>query len=252
MICRSWSRFVFAALFMWTTIVATAGEVTVSAASSLTNAFNEIARAYEAQNTGSRVLLNFGASGALVQQIAKGAPVDVLASADQETMDLAEKKGLVAAAERHNFVRNLLVAVVPKEASAFPRKIDDLTQPAFKRIAIGNPASVPIGRYSRRALVAAECWDAVSVKAIHTQNVRQSLDYVARGEVDVGFVYITDANTMKDKINVAFEVPLDISISYPIAVIKNSNNAGEARRFVAFVLSPPGQAILASHGFLKP
>jgi molybdate transport system substrate-binding protein len=229
-----------------------AAGVTVSAASSLTNAFKDIAHGYEAQNPGSKVALNFGASGALLQQIAKGAPVDVLASADQETMDKAQQQGLVKAADRREFARNTLVLIVPSDSAASFRKLDDLAQPGVKHIAIGNPASVPVGRYTRRALQAAGLWDALQPKTIGAQNVRQSLDYVARGEVDAGFVYATDAALMKDKVRVAFDVPLDVAISYPIAATAAADNRAEAARFVGYVLSPAGQAVLARYGFRKP
>jgi molybdate transport system substrate-binding protein len=175
-----------------------------------------------------------------------------LASADQETMDTAQRQGLVQAADRRDFARNALVLIVPSDSAASIRKLEDLAQPGIRHIAIGNPASVPAGRYTRHALQAARLWDAVQPKAIGTQNVRQSLDYVARGEVDAGFVYATDAALMKDKVKVAFEVPLDVAISYPIAAIAGGANRAEAARFVGYVLSPAGQAVLARFGFRKP
>jgi molybdate transport system substrate-binding protein len=229
-----------------------AAELTVSAASSLTNAFKEVAQGYQARYPGDKVALNFGASGALLQQIAKGAPVDVFASADQETMDMAQRQGLVKAADRRDFTRNALVLIVPSDGAAAIRKLGDLARPGVKHIAIGNPASVPAGRYTRHALQAARLWEAVQPKAVGTQNVRQSLDYVARGEVDAGFVYATDAAQMKDKVRVAFEVPLDVAISYPIAATAGGAHRLEAARFVAYVLSPAGQAVLARFGFRKP
>jgi molybdate transport system substrate-binding protein len=229
-----------------------AGDLTVSAAASLTNAFREIAQSYQTQYPDAKIALNFGASGALLQQIAKGAPVDVFASADQETMDMAEKQGLVAASERRDFVRNVLVLIEPADTKLAIKRLEDLGQPGIKRVAIGNPASVPVGRYTKHALEAAKLWSVVEAKAINTQNVRQSLDYVARGEVDAGFVYATDAAIMKDKVRVALEVPLDIAISYPIAKTTASANGEEARRFVGFILSPAGQAILNKYAFRKP
>lgn len=229
-----------------------ATDLVVSAASSLTNAFNDIARSYEEQHSGTKVLLNYGASGALLQQIAKGAPADVFASADQETMDQAVAHNLVFAGDRRNFVQNALVVVVPMGARVRVAQLSDLAGAPVARVAIGMPASVPVGRYTRHALEAAKLWAAVEPKAIYTQNVRQSLDYVARGEVDAGFVYGTDAAIMKDKVRVAFSVPLDVPIAYPIARTRVGANAAEAKRFVDFVLSPTGQAILGKYGFLKP
>jgi molybdate transport system substrate-binding protein len=232
--------------------LARAGDLHVSAAASLSNAFKEIAERYEARHAGTKVLLNFGASGALLQQMAKGAPVDVFASADIETMDMAAKQGLIVNGERRDFARNSLVVIVPRDSRITLKRLQDLGQPAVQKVAIGNPASVPVGRYTRHALDSAKLWTGIAPKAINTQNVRQSLDYVARGEVDAGFVYGTDAALMKDKVKVAFEVPLDIAIAYPIARTAASLDAPEARRFIDFVLSPAGQAVLASYGFRKP
>ena len=235
-----------------TASMALAADLTVSAAASLTNAFKDIAQSYEAQNPGTKVLLNFAASGALLQQMAKGAPVDVFASADQETMDRAEKEGLVKTADRKNFVRNTLVLIVPTDAKTMPANLGELTQAGITRVAIANPASVPVGRYSQTALDAANLWTALQAKAINTQNVRQSLDYVARGEVDAGFVYATDAAIMKDKVKVAFEVPLQTTILYPIAKTAASSNAAEATSFINYLATPAAQDILGKYGFAKP
>ena len=245
------SAFIGAALVCLSTL-AQAGEFTVSAAASLTNAFKEMAQGFEHQNPGSKVLLNFGASGALLQQIAKGAPVDVFASADEESMDQAEKQGLILTSGRRKFARNTLVVVIPADTASRVGALKDLNAPQIQKIAIGNPASVPVGRYTQRALEAAKLWTALQAKVVNTQNVRQSLDYVARGEVDAGFVYATDAAIMKDKVRVALSVPLQEAIHYPIAPIAGSTHAEEARRFVAYVLSPAGQQTLAKYGFLKP
>lgn len=231
---------------------AMAAEVVVSAAASLTNAFKDIGQAYEAQYPGAKVSLNFAASGVLLQQMAKGAPVDVFASADEETMDKAQAQGLVAATDRHPFVRNSLVLIVPSDSKLTLNNLDQLTQPSVTRVAIGNPASVPVGAYTQKTLETAKLWTAVQAKAISTQNVRQSLDYVARGEVDAGFVYGTDAALMQDKVKVAFTVPVEKPISYPIAKTVASANAEEARRFVAYIQSAPAQAIFGKYGFLKP
>lgn len=232
--------------------LAQAGEVTISAASSLTNVFQDIARSYETEYVDARVMLNFGGSGGLLQQIAKGAPVDVFASADQETMDIAAMQNLLAADTRQDFARNTLVLIVPSDSPIRLGQLTDLQQSSVERVAMGNPASVPAGRYSRQALTAANLWDNVQDKVINTQSVRQSLDYVARGEVAAALVYATDARLMKDKVKLAFTVPLEADISYPIAQVRDSANSDEAKRFITYLQSPVGQDILARHGFLKP
>ena len=246
------SRIVLSAALALGSTMALAADITVSAAASLSNAFKELGQNYESAHPGDKLLFNFGASGALLQQLAKGAPVDVFASADQETMDSAVQQSLVNRADRKDFVRNTLVLVVPGDSKQTLTKLEDLTQPGVQRVAIGNPASVPVGRYTQHALETAKLWTAVSPKSIPTQNVRQSLDYVARGEVDAGFVYSTDAATLKDRVRIAFTVPLNQAILYPIARTRDSAHGAEAQRFVDYVLSPAGLAVLQRHGFSKP
>jgi molybdate transport system substrate-binding protein len=125
-------------------------------------------------------------------------------------------------------------------------------RPAIKRIAAGDPASVPVGRYTKGALEAQGLWESLSAKTVLAQNVRQSLDYVARDEVDAGFVFATDAAVAKDKVKVIMTVPTTTPISYPMAVIAQSKHQGEAQAFESFVLSSEGQTVLAQYGFLKP
>lgn len=234
------------------TVPAWTAELTVSAASSLTESFRELGAAYEKAHPGTKVDFNFAASGVLLQQISRGAPVDVFASADETTMDQAQQQDLLAAGTREVFAVNALWVVVPPQAKAPPRALADLAGAGVQRIALGNPDSVPVGRYAKGALEVAGLWPSVQGKAITTQNVRQSLDYVARGEVDAGFVYATDAQAMPNRVRRAFAVPVAGRIAYPLAVIKASPQQAEARRFTAFLRSAQGQAILAKHGFGKP
>lgn len=239
-------------LGMLAAVPAWAADLTVSAASSLTESFRELGAAYERAHPGTKVDFNFAASGVLLQQISRGAPVDVFASADETTMDQAQQQDLLAAGTREVFAVNALWVVVPPQAKAAPRTLNDLAGAGVQRVALGNPDSVPVGRYAKGALEAAGLWPSVQGRIITTQNVRQSLDYVARGEVDAGFVYATDAQAMPDRVRRAFAVPVAGRIAYPLAVTRASAQSAEARRFTAFVRSAPGQAILAKHGFGKP
>jgi molybdate transport system substrate-binding protein len=229
-----------------------AADLTVSAAASLTNAFKELAPAFEARNPGTKLLLNFAASDALLAQIARGAPVDVFASADQETMDRAQAQQLLAGGSRRDFAGNSLVLVAPSDGTLALAALADLKQPAVRRIALGQPSGVPAGRYAKGALEAAKLWAEVEPKAVYAQNVRQALDYVARGEAEAGFVYGTDAALLKDKVKVALTVPTGTPIRYPVALIAGSPNPAAARAFVDYLLSPAGQAVLARHGFQAP
>lgn len=230
-------------------VPAWAESITVSAAASLTDAFKNIAKAYEQQHPKDKVLLNFGASGSLLQQIDKGAPVDVFASADQETMNLAQQKNIIRAKDRVNFVGNSLVLITPVHSRLGLKRLADLKQSGVHHIAIGNPATVPAGRYTKAALEQAKVWSVIEPKLVNTQNVRQALDYVSRQEAEAGFVFGTDAAIMKDRVKVAFAVKTQQPITYPIAPIANSKNSAAARQFIRFVRSPAGQKILHQYGF---
>ena len=229
-----------------------ATDLTVSAAASLSNAFKELATIFEIQNPSIKVQLNFAASGVLLQQIVKGAPVDVFASADQETMNQAQQQGFIEPQARQNFSSNTLVVIVPQEVKSKPLGLSDLTKENFQKIAIGNPGSVPVGRYTKSILETKKLWSLIKPKMIGAQSVRQALDYVARGEVDAGFVYSTDASIMADKVAIAFTVPTNSPILYPIAPLSTSHNVIMAKKFIMLVNSLQGQNILNKYGFGKP
>ena len=229
-----------------------AGEITVSAAASLQNAFVEIGREFEAANPGSKVVFNFGASGQLVQQIVSGAPADVLATADLDSMDKAGRQGLLLEDTRTTFASNSLVMVTPADGPDRLTSLADLADTTVKRIALGSPGSVPAGSYAKEALDLAGKWEALQPKYVFGQNVRQVLDYVARGEVDAGFVYATDVAIASKDVKVVAAVPTKRSILYPIAAVKGTANPAAARDFVAWVRSEPSQRILAKFGFGAP
>ncbi|MGJ7581128.1 molybdate ABC transporter substrate-binding protein [Variovorax sp. RHLX14] len=233
---------------------AQAQELVVSAAASLTNAFQAVGTAFEKAHPGAKVTFNFAASGPLLAQIQQGAPVDVFASADQETMNRAATAKLLAEGTRADFARNTLVLIVPATgpASPAPATLADLAGPAFKRVSTGTPTTVPVGRYTVEAVRQAGLADALEPKWIYGESVRQVLNYVARGEVDAGFVYRTDALIERDKTRIAFTVPTTTPVSYPIAQIAASRNAALGKDFVAFVRSAPGQQILEGFGFSQP
>lgn len=231
---------------------AQAQDLVVSAAASLTQAFQDIAVEYQKAHPGQKVVYNFAASGALLAQIQQGAPVDVFASADQPTMDRAAAAKVLADGTRADFARNTLVVVVPAGSRRQPRELKDLTDPGFTRIASGTPASVPAGRYTADAVAAAGLTDALQSRWVFGESVRQVLNYVARSEVEAGFVYRTDALIEAEKTRIAFTVPTAHPVSYPIAQVAASRNAQAARDFIAFVRGSAGQAILQRYGFSPP
>jgi len=237
-----------------TSVPAAAQTLIVSAAASLTNAFKEINILFEQTNPGVKVDMTTGGSGTLLQQIAGGAPADVFASANQSTMDRAQTQNLIDASTRRNFVSNSLVVIVPAQSKTNINNLAALRQSGIARIAIGKTDNtVPVGTYTKRVLEESGDWNALSAKFIPGDNVRQVLDYVARGEVDAGFVYATDAALMKERVRVVLTPPTSSPITYPIAVIATSKQARLAGQYVAFVASNgEARAVLDKYGFGKP
>jgi molybdate transport system substrate-binding protein len=224
----------------------------VSAAISLKNAFEEIGKAFMQKNPGTKVVFNFGASGDLIRQIEGGAPVDVFASAAQKDMDDIEKKDLITPNSRKDFAKNVVVLVKPGNSNLPIQSLNDLQRGEVKKVAIGNPKTVPAGRYAEEGLRYFNLWDAIKDKLIFAENVRQVLDYVARNEVDAGLVYSTDAIVRSKEVKVVLKLA-DGShrpVVYPIAVIKGTKEESLAKAFVYFVISAEGQRILSQYGFI--
>jgi molybdate transport system substrate-binding protein len=205
---------------------------------------------FEKAYPGTNLVLNFASSGSLLKQMQQGAPVDVFASADQTTMDRAET--LIDPASRVDFARNGLVLIVPAEDGMDLNAPEQLKEERFKLVAIGNPDHVPAGRYAKGALEAAGLYEALTPKFVLAESVRQALDYVARGEVQAGFVYATDAHLRADQVRVAAEVAGHKPITYPIALLKDTERKEMGQKFIDFVKGKEGQAILAGFGFKQP
>jgi len=227
-------------------------ELTISAAISLKDAFEEIGKLFQKQHADVKICFNFGASGALAGQIEAGAPVDVFASAAQKDMDVLQGKGLLLARSRSNFARNSLVFIAPAKAAMHLRAADDLRMPDVKKIAIGNPATVPAGRYAIEALRSFQLYETLKPKFVFGENVRQVLDYVARGEVDAGIVYKTDAFVQPGGVSVFLQPPEESHspVLYPIAVLAASKNVARAQQCVDFVSTAVEvRTILQKYGF---
>jgi molybdate transport system substrate-binding protein len=224
-------------------------ELIVSGAASLTNVFGEIGKRFESASPGTKVVFNFAASGPLLQQIEKGAPVDVFASADQKTMDQAMEKKLILTDTRRNFASNRLVLITPGDSKVTVGSLRDLGLEKVARVSLGNPETVPAGRYAQELLSNEGLWEILKPKFIYGNSVRQVLDYVVRGEVDAGFVFATDAAMAKDKARVALTAEKHKPISYPIAVVATTHAKETAQRFIDYVLSPEGREVLSRYGF---
>ncbi len=230
---------------------ATTEVITVSAAASLTDAVKDIASQFEKESPGTDISLNFGSSGNLRMQIEGGAPVDVFASADESQMNTLANKSLIVNSSRKNFAHNSLVLIVPESSTLNITGVKDLTNTEVKRISIGDPETVPVGKYARIALTEAGLWSQLENKMVPVGDVKQVLTYVGRGEVDAGFVYTTDAKiaapgTLKIVTNVSVSTP----VTYPIAAIYSSKNKENAQKFIDFVTGKEGQEILKKYGFV--
>ncbi len=224
--------------------------IVVGAAISLKESFNEIGSMYE-RRTGTKVTFTFGSSGEIEKQIEAGAPVDVFASAAEKEMDELQAKNLIDRATRRDFARNSLVLLVPIDSELQLRSFSDLEKPSVTKIAIGDPKTVPAGQYAQQLLRNTQLWPKVESRLVFGENVRQVLDYVARGEVDAGIVYATDVQVAQGRVSVAAHADRDYGpILYPLAVVQGSPNANAAKGFVELVVSPEGVQILKKHGFL--
>jgi molybdate transport system substrate-binding protein len=230
---------------------ATAGaSLLVYGAASLTDALGEAARVF-GERTGVDVKTSFASSGVLAKQIEAGAPAEVFVSADPEWMDYLARHGLLKAGSRHDLLGNRLVLIAPADSRVELHLIpgaDIAAAIGTGRVAVGDPDSVPAGRYARAALTKLGLWDQVAARLVRAENVRAALEYVARGEVPLGIVYRTDALADR-RVRTVDTFPADSHppIIYPAALTANAGPA--AAQFAAFLRSAAARQIFARYGF---
>jgi molybdate transport system substrate-binding protein len=231
-----------------------AQELTFSVAISMKDATEELGRRFMQNRPGVVLRYNFGASGDLQKQIEAGAPIDLFVSAGQRQMDELEKKGLIVSATRRVFARNVLTVIKPADSKVDIARASDLLAPRVMRIVVGNPRTVPVGQYAEESLRAQGLWEKLQPKIVFSENVRQALDYVARGEVDAGFVYTTDAAIRGRDVKEAFRPPEDTyrPVTYPVAVVKDARQPALAGAFIDLLMSQDGRRVLGRFGFLAP
>ena len=220
--------------------------VTVFAAASLADAVEEIGRAYE-KDSGTRVVLNVGASSDLARQILAGAGADLFFSADRAQMDVVEKAGLVRGSDRVELLSNVLVVVVPADAPTRVGSPADLA--LLRRIALADPEAVPAGVYARRYLESIGLWSALKGRVIPTLNVRAALAAVESGNADAGLVYRTDA-ALSRRVRVAFTVTAEQGprIVYVLAPLADSRKPA-ALELVRRLAGPAARTIFERYGF---
>lgn len=235
-------------------------EITVYAAASLTDTFVELASLLERGPAGVRVRYNFAGSQQLAVQIEQGARADVFASADQRWMDYVVERGLTAGPPRI-FAHNRLVAILPKANPAGIRGLGDLARHGVKLVIAAE--AVPAGGYTRRMLRrlsdrpgfgASYAGEVLANVVSQEENVKSVVAKVQLGEADAGIVYRSDVTPRVASSLTVLEIPPEANMvaSYPVAVLAASRDPASAKAFVALLLGPPGQDLLARHGLIPP
>lgn len=226
-----------------------ATELTLSAAASLKESLEAIKPLYIQENPEITLTYNFGSSGSLQQQIEQGAPVDIFLSAATKQMDALEKKDLLFPGTRQDLLKNEMVLIVAKDNSTVT-KFQDLTNDTVDKIALGEPESVPAGKYAEEVLTSLNIADAVKAKAVYGKDVKQVLNYVATGNTDAGVVYKTDAqNSETVKIVETAPESTHSPVIYPIAILKSSPYPEAAKSFVEFLKGETAQKTFSQYGF---
>ncbi len=229
-------------------------QLIVSAAASLKDTMEEIEPLYQQEHPETEIIYNFASSGSLQRQIEQGAPVDVFISAATSKMDDLEKQGLLLTETRRDLLKNQMVLVTAKSNAKNNLKFDnfdDLTTKEINNIALGEPGSVPAGKYAQEVLTSFEIADQVNSKTIYGKDVRQVLNYVATDNVDAGIVYRTDAQ-VADNVQIVATAPENTHspVIYPVAVIKDSENPNAATELVGFLTTPEAKAVFEEYGFV--
>ncbi|MFN8488893.1 MAG: molybdate ABC transporter substrate-binding protein [Caldilineaceae bacterium] len=233
--------------------------LTVFAAASLTDAFNEIGKNFEAANPGVKVVFNFAGSQQLAQQLGQGAPADVFASANGKQMDVAIDTGRMISGTAHTFVRNRLVVITPKDNPAQLKSLPDLAKSGIKLVFAAK--EVPVGQYALDFLdkvvkdgrLGADYKDKVLANVVsNEQDVKAVLAKVALGEADGGIVYTSDitaaAGTKVQRIDIPDK--FNTIAAYPIAAVKDSKHLDLANTFTAYIFTPAAQQVLVKYGFI--
>ena len=223
-------------------------EIRVAAAVSLKSAMRELGAQFEASR-GVKVLYNFASSNTLQRQIENGAPADVYVSAAPRHMDVLEERRLIDAASRRNIASNRMVLIGYPAENNSPMGFEHLRDERIARVALGG-AGVPVGLYGQEILVHLRIWDTVRDKGVFGQNALQVVQYVARGEVDAGIVYATDAALVPGVVTLAMaDAGWHTPIVYPAAIVSDNKVGDLAEDFLDHISGAAGRDILGRFGF---
>lgn len=221
----------------------------VSAASSLSGAMDELAAGFEQHNPGIAIVTNLGSSSKLRSQIENGAPADVFLSASTEDMELLVEDGLADAQSVSPFAGNQLMLASSSD-NGDAADVKSALASFGGTFAIAEPASVPLGGYTKKALEALGMWQPLEGQLIYAKDARQVVTYLESGNANAGIIYASDA-ALSETVNDMDKMPLESAkINYPSAILSNSEKPEHAEKFLAYLLSEEGQAIIADFGFL--
>jgi len=222
--------------------------ITVAAAASLQDAANKLQEIYSTQHPEVKVIYNFASSGTLMQQIKAGAPIDLFISAGKSQVDELSNAGLLINSSQQDLLGNTLLLIAPKNSTL--TNFEGLKNTNIKMLSIGNPETVPAGKYAQETLTNLKLWDELQSKMVLAKDVRQVLTYVERGDVDAGLVYKSDAIS-NQAIKIVAKAPADShkAIVYPLAIIKSSSHQKEVQAFIDFLNSPEAAKVFVKYGF---
>ncbi|MFM1652434.1 molybdate ABC transporter substrate-binding protein [Brevibacillus sp. B_LB10_24] len=227
-------------------------ELMVSAAASLTDALQELKSGFESEHPGVTLTYVFGSSGKLGQQIENGAPVDVFLSASGKDMDKLQEKNLIKQDTRVDFAKNQLVLVANQSSSLQLDSFERITPDKVQHFAIGEPESVPAGRYTKEVLEHLKLWDSLQSKLVFANDVRQVLTYVESGNADLGAVYASDAAIAKQvKVLATADPSWHKPIVYPGAVVASAAHPAEAKAFLDYLQGDKGKETLEKYGLTR-
>lgn len=224
-------------------------ELNISAAASLKEVMTDLETEYKKSNENVILVVNYGSSGSLQQQIEQGAPCDLFISAGQSQINNLKEKGLLLDDTTKDLVENSLVLVAANGVEI--SSLDDLKSDNVTHIAVGEPESVPAGKYADEVLTNTGIKDSINDKLVFAKDVKEVLAWVASGNADVGFVYLSDALS-SDRVSIVEnvdEVNNHSSITYPVSVIKDSTNVDEAKKFEDFLFTDTAQKIFEKYGY---
>ncbi|WLT39258.1 molybdate ABC transporter substrate-binding protein [Synechocystis sp. B12] len=222
----------------------------MSAAASLQDALETLDPRFESTHPNIEVNYNFAASGTLQQQIEQGARVDLFISAASKQMDGLQAKSLIINDTRRNLLSNSLVLVVPQDSALQISEFQQLTDPAVKRISLGEPRSVPAGQYAEEVFENLDILAQLQSKFVYGNSVRNVLGSVESANADAGIVYATDAQ-ISDQVKTVVKAPANLHapIVYPIAVIAASTQPEAARTYGQFLASEEAHKVFSQYGF---